>query len=194
MASLEYLSSWQSGGHGSTTSQNLRQSLGFHTFPVSKSSAPITKQSNLRQESAQLRKRKQHLCLIQLLWLWRPLTLKTFFCLFLLWSDSSVREVLKIDGFTSTSPRTDPLVHRRSIGFTWIYSTALPGGEKPLGMVEETWKNSRDNHGSMHCWVGNGRKRRKPSFFWHMKGGLHLWQHDLVEGAQVTWNLILKLH
>ena len=47
----------QSGGHGSTT-QNLRQSLGFHTFPVSKSSAPLTKQSNLRQESAQLRKNK----------------------------------------------------------------------------------------------------------------------------------------
>ena len=46
----------------------------------------------------------------------------------------------------------------------------------------------------MHCWEGNGRKRRKPSFFWHMKGGLHLWQHDLVEGAQFTWNLILKLH
>lgn len=46
----------------------------------------------------------------------------------------------------------------------------------------------------MHCWEGNGRKRRKQSFFWHMKGGPHLWQHDLVEGAQFSWNLILKLH
>ena len=62
MASLEYLFfSAQSGGHGSTT-QNLRQSLGFHTFPVSKSSAPLTKTiQDLGKSRPKLRKKQKHL-------------------------------------------------------------------------------------------------------------------------------------
>ena len=61
MASLEYLSSAQFGGHGSTT-QNLRQSLGVHTFPVSKSSAPLTKTiQDLGKSRPKLRKKQKHL-------------------------------------------------------------------------------------------------------------------------------------
>ncbi len=158
MTSLEYLSSAESGGHGSTTSQNPRQNLGFHTLPVSKRSAPITKKSNVCLGKSRPNSEQNHLCLIQLMWLWRPVL---FFCF------GQILHLLKkfknsMDSHQHLQGQIQ-FVHRRNIGVTPLPVWKRYFPQRNRDFPAWRWKAPRrGKHRKIHvittvqCIVGKG--------------------------------------